>query len=132
MTTYQYEPLPGTDQKHIRLLQLLPGCEEDPVRCSIQAEHIDNVPRYEAVSYVWGDRSDTAEVLCHGMPLSVPANLVDALQRFRKKTDPRMLWADAICIDQKNIKERGEQVPLMGKIFEGAKRVLVWLGRGED
>lgn len=40
-----------------------------------------------------------------------------------------MLWADAICIDQQNIEERGKQVQLMGMIYWKADRVLVWLGQ---
>jgi len=40
-----------------------------------------------------------------------------------------VLWADAICIDQQNIEERGTQVQLMGMIYWKADRVLVWLGQ---
>ncbi|TFB00421.1 hypothetical protein CCMA1212_007750 [Trichoderma ghanense] len=39
---------------------------------------------------------------------------------------------DAICIDQKNLKERGHQVQQMGDIYKQAERVLFWLGAGTD
>jgi hypothetical protein len=39
-----------------------------------------------------------------------------------------VLWADAICIDQTNLDERGEQVQIMGQIYAQAERVLIWLG----
>ncbi|KAI3585791.1 heterokaryon incompatibility protein-domain-containing protein [Fusarium oxysporum f. sp. albedinis] len=39
-----------------------------------------------------------------------------------------MLWVDALCIDQTNIKERGHQVNRMGEIYKKADKVVVWLG----
>lgn len=42
------------------------------------------------------------------------------------------LWADAICIDQKNVKERGHQVAIMRNIYQHASEVFVWLGKDED
>ncbi len=39
-----------------------------------------------------------------------------------------VVWIDAICIDQANIDERSKQVLRMGRIFQQADRVLVWLG----
>lgn len=35
---------------------------------------------------------------------------------------------DAICINGIDMNERGAQVRLMGDIYRGAKRALVWLG----
>lgn len=52
-----------------------------------------------------------------------------ALQRFRRRTRARILWADAVCIDQDDEQEKGHQVQMMRQIFEGAQTVLVWLGR---
>jgi hypothetical protein len=47
-----------------------------------------------------------------------------------------MLWIDAICIDQRkekhSTKERNSQVQMMGEIFNEARRVLVWLGTGDE
>ena len=39
------------------------------------------------------------------------------------------MWIDAICIDQNNPKERSSQVSMMGSIYGGAKKVIVWLGK---
>ncbi|PMD53878.1 HET-domain-containing protein, partial [Hyaloscypha bicolor E] len=41
---------------------------------------------------------------------------------------PRSLWADAVCINQRDNKEKGHQVALMAKIYSNANCVLVWLG----
>lgn len=45
---------------------------------------------------------------------------------------PRRLWADAICINQDNLIEKGQQIPLMARIFRSATQVIVWLGKGEE
>ncbi|RMJ18124.1 hypothetical protein CDV36_002239 [Fusarium kuroshium] len=37
-------------------------------------------------------------------------------------------WADAICINQQDIKERTQQVQLMGQIYGSAETVYSWVG----
>jgi hypothetical protein len=62
----------------------------------------------------------------------VRANLWSALCHLRLPKRDRFLWIDAICIDQGNILERNHQVKRMGSIYEGASKVLVWLGPQKD
>lgn len=50
------------------------------------------------------------------------------LRRLRKRLDPTNLWIDAVCLDQYNKVEVGEQVQIMGEIYSQAKQVLVWMG----
>jgi len=42
------------------------------------------------------------------------------------------LWADAICINQRDLPERNRQVKRMGDIFGGALIVTIWLGNVPD
>lgn len=58
----------------------------------------------------------------------VRENLELALHHLRQKDRDRKLWIDAVCIDQRNKKERGHQAARMSKIFQYAKTVCVWLG----
>ena len=37
-------------------------------------------------------------------------------------------WYDALCINQSNLEERGQQVQLMAEIYKHAAEVIVWLG----
>ncbi|ENH72736.1 Heterokaryon incompatibility protein 6, OR allele [Fusarium oxysporum f. sp. cubense race 1] len=60
--------------------------------------------------------------------LSITESLHEALWHLRKPDEDRMLWVDALCIDQTNIKERGHQVNRMGEIYKKADKVVVWLG----
>ena len=86
---------------------------------------------YEAISYVWGDPSDTIEIICQGKPFLVTRNLANALQRVRSTTESKSIWADAVCINQQDDNEKGHQVSRMGSIYEHARTVLVWLGKDE-
>lgn len=50
-------------------------------------------------------------------------------QSIRHPKTKQLLWADAICINQKDITEKGQYVKRMGNVFAGARRVLAWLGK---
>lgn len=115
------------DQERIRIMVLLPGGPKKPIRCKLSTVPVRDAPCYEAISYVWGERRGA--MLCDGKRLEVPLNLAHALIRFRHKTESCLLWADAVCINQNNITERGHQMQMMGDVFRKAERVLVWLGR---
>lgn len=85
---------------------------------------------YEVIPYVWGDPKQTPQILCNRGLLNVTVSLHGALQWLRRLPMPggRVLWADAICIDQSNIDERNAQVTMMGSIYKRATGVHVWLG----
>ncbi|KAK1991148.1 heterokaryon incompatibility protein [Colletotrichum falcatum] len=41
------------------------------------------------------------------------------------------VWVDAMCIDQNSSREKSHQVQMMGRIYEAARNVIVWLGKEE-
>ena len=56
-----------------------------------------------------------------------------ALKALRDKKRPRILWIDALCINQSDIEERSSQVAFMSSVYSRAVRVIVWLGEsGKD
>lgn len=59
---------------------------------------------------------------------AVQENLWQALVHLRAADDTRVLWVDAVCINQQNIDERNHQVMQMGEIYRRASKVVVWLG----
>jgi hypothetical protein len=87
---------------------------------------------YEALSYTWGSSDKPRSISINEKTLPVTENLHAALLRLRDHSLERILWIDAICIDQENLKERGQQVRLMAGIYTKASRVLVWLGETAD
>lgn len=52
--------------------------------------------------------------------------------QIRLEDKERYIWIDALCINQANVHERNHQVQIMGKIYKGAEKVIVWLGLAKD
>ena len=122
-----YEPLPAGE--FIRVLRLQPGDTDQDIKCSLEIVDIEQSKgSYEALSYVWGDPNDTVNVQCNGQRVPITVSLADALRTFRHTSEPRVLWADALCINQEDKKEKGHQVKRMGEVYANAKCTLVWLG----
>jgi hypothetical protein len=61
----------------------------------------------------------------------ITKNLECALRYLRYKESPRVLWVDAICINQNDLAEMSEQVPKMGEIYSRAMKVYAWLGEAD-
>jgi hypothetical protein len=121
------------DGDNIRLLRLLPSEDKAaPLRCKLHDYSLQKLgPRthlYEALSYVWGDVRKTSPIYVDNNQFPVTVNLYAALFRLRDHSFERIMWIDAICINQENSKEQGQQVQLMAKIYSSAHRVIVWLG----
>jgi 6-pyruvoyl-tetrahydropterin synthase len=87
---------------------------------------------YEALSYVWGNPEKKPRIFMHGHSFEVTVNLRTALLRLRNHSTERVLWVNAICIDQANQKEKEHQIQSMAKIYSQANCVIVWLGEAAD
>lgn len=132
---YQYLPLPSASS--IRLLRLQPGSLPSPIHCLMSAHEIEQAPAFEALSYMWShkiehrigcDDVERNDVRCGDRYICIHENLWLALQRLRHETEERILWIDAICINQTNNSERNDQVLLMRDLFHKAKSIVIWLG----
>ena len=118
-----------TAGRTFRLLSIHPALDQyEQLACSCHPYKIDKAPPYEALSYVWGDPKPAIEVLCNGQTIVIQSELANALLQLRLRDTPRLIWADAICINQNDVPERNHQVLLMGSIYSLASRVVVWLG----
>jgi hypothetical protein len=134
--TYVYSPL-NEEAQEIRLLTLLPGTFSSKIRLTLDITPFteSHTPDFEAVSYTWGSTKHPVNIFIGESGrnvLTVTRNLGTALPYLRYEDRPRVLWIDAVCVDQKNLKERGHQVKRMAEIFSRARRVLVWLGPESD
>jgi hypothetical protein len=115
-----------------RLLELSKGAPGDKIVVRLSIHELEHAPEYEAISYVWGDAEPTKEIECNGKTLNITVNLHAAFQRIRLGDRPRILWADAICINQKDPDERSHHVAFMNIVYKQAKRVLVYMGKDPD
>ncbi|KAH7306119.1 heterokaryon incompatibility [Rhexocercosporidium sp. MPI-PUGE-AT-0058] len=67
-------------------------------------------------------------IRCNGVSVAVTQSLHSALQRLQTPDGSRLMWIDAICINQDDSEERSIQVTLMREIYLRAQAVIVWLG----
>lgn len=126
-----YTPLKPSRQE-IRILELKKGYIYEKVICNLIVTRVGDVP-FEALSYVWGTkREPPGTIQVGGHDIAVTNNLEYALQDLRYTDRNRMLWVDAICINQEDIQERNSQVKRMRLIYERARRAVVWLNSSSD
>ncbi|KAK4953943.1 hypothetical protein LTR10_008547 [Elasticomyces elasticus] len=91
-------------------------------------------PTYSAVSYCWGKEDSDAliEIQIAGHPdlmiASITQTLSEALHELLRRGET-LVWVDALCINQRDAFERGQQVLRMSQIYSTAHKVVAWLGR---
>ena len=125
---FRYEPLPP-DPGTIRLLTIQPAKRKSAaLNCTLSTASLRNHPRYEALSYVWGNPEDLMLMLVNDKRIAITYNLLEALEALRLHDVPRTFWIDAICVNQADDKEKSTQVLMMRKIYSNAAHVVIWLG----
>lgn len=128
---FKHEPiLENSDD--IRLIRLIA-----PDTIKIFHTPLQDVPKYRALSYVWGTEDCQAplHVSIGGQELrqlKIKDNCMQAILRLYQDDPKTPVWIDAICIDQTNILERNHQVQRMGQIYSSAEKVQIFLGRPSD
>lgn len=130
LNTFRGPPL---GPRTIRLLRLLPGSKDDKIQCQLFEYEFRQKAQwhYDALSYVWGDQRQTKRIVVDGWHVNVTVNLHAALTRLRDQENERVMWIDALCINQADLKERASQVQLMPMIYAFANQVVAWLGEEE-
>ncbi|KAF5974210.1 heterokaryon incompatibility 6 OR allele [Fusarium coicis] len=89
-----------------------------------------------ALSYVWGhpklpEGEKPYSITVDDCLFQVTPNLYHALVQLSQSYRVRQgfkLWVDAICINQNDNDERGQQVARMRDIYQSAWQVAIWLG----
>jgi hypothetical protein len=152
---YTYRPL--RNEASIRVLLLEPASTQGaPLFASLQhiqimqdsqhgtyyqnaiaAASVTSLPNtsqveFEAISYAWGTAAASEKL---GVHRSRPPEhfaispVVDTMLRYlRLPKKKRVVWIDALCINQNDFKEKEAQVNFMGEIYRQAKGIVVWLG----
>ncbi|KAI7265960.1 hypothetical protein KC345_g8326 [Hortaea werneckii] len=137
--SYRYQDIPNfhysslkSSKTGIRLAVIQPGTGSKALTIKLIDSFVtgpkDNLASYDALSYTWGTGPRSKHSLCKGKRMQVTETLLAALHRFRHPHHEVTLWIGQICICQERVKERNQQVQMMGDIFRGARKVIVWLG----
>ncbi|EPE37003.1 hypothetical protein GLAREA_09166 [Glarea lozoyensis ATCC 20868] len=151
-----YSPLNEALNK-IRVLSFVGGEEEVVLRCKVEIVSLDalkegacvernggeswesqfNAPQHRftwgdfaTLSYVWGS-GRSRKIILNEQPTYIGANLEAALRSLRgtQRFNGRFrLWVDALCINQKDVEERGRQVKKMHMLYSSAWIVISWAG----
>ena len=127
---YTYEGLEHNG--NIRLLHLLKGSQNDPVMSLLYEAKLEDRPKYQALSYCWGGRKLDGIIKVNNLLLRTTQSLLSALRRLRYPDKERLLWVDAVCINQLDEKEKSVQVGMMSKIYSSAETVLIYLGEAAE
>ncbi|KAL1595926.1 hypothetical protein SLS60_009616 [Paraconiothyrium brasiliense] len=105
-----------------------------PIHLSVEVHPHDRCPEYEALSYTWGGE-DNDSSLSHPIyigpywdALLQTKNCWEMIRFLRPSRGVRLVWIDAICINQLDVHEKEAQVRKMARIYEECSRVVVFLG----
>jgi len=124
-----YSPL--LHRRDIRLLCIKSGASREDVEVTLETFKLDSDTQFTALSYVWGDVIASHRIVCNGHKTPITRNLWVILSQLRKQQFDRLLWVDAICINQTDKSEKSLQVAMMRDIYKRAVNVIFWLGEQE-
>lgn len=143
-----YQKCVLNNPRDIRLVRLLPATlsgqdsTEEPLVAEMFTTSISSIKSdYEALSYVWGSNKTPKQITIIFLSSSKQAsvfeygiteNLWRALCDLRLPEQPRVLWTDAICINQNDIPEKNVQVAQMRDVYVNSKQTLAHLGSPFD
>ena len=118
----------------IRLVELLPEKTADHcIRCNIHDyDFDDSCLEYETLSYVWGQKPASYNILVNDKSFKITDTLHDALHGLHDPEQSRFLWIDQLTINQSDNQEKTQQVAMMRDIYKRASQTIVWLAAPTD
>jgi hypothetical protein len=123
----------GKDQ--FRLINLPAPCNaDDLIWISLETHELDPHPDYETCSYTWSSEGDhvVATKPIYVGPyfdvLLLEQNCWSMMRYLRPSRGFRLVWIDAICINQQDKQDRAMQVAAMGRIYRQSLRAVLYLG----
>ncbi|KAI9651345.1 hypothetical protein NHQ30_001385 [Ciborinia camelliae] len=124
-------------RQEIRLLEIITTAPNTIYK--MRTVSLLDSPTFCALSYVWGSPVTTEEIIVNNSTIPITQSLADALKYIpmhwesiieHEDTEPLLLWADAICINQNDTQEKNHQVPLMKRIYSSAEHTFCSLISG--
>lgn len=126
---FRYEPL-NTEKHEIRVLKFIYNSEHNMLCGTLKHVSLADLFDYFALSYTWGGQEATEKIFLDGKALSITPNLASALRSTMIAglgLNSKVIWVDAICINQEDIEERSQQVRRIPGIY-GRAETIIWLG----
>lgn len=121
-------------KKEIRVLNISPCLSRGRIVGSLEIVSLeeDEELAYEALSWCWGPPSSGAEILLNGKVTTISLAARDTLYNLCILHKHFRVWMDAVCINQRNVLERSQQVAIMKDVYSRADRVLIRLGEEDE
>ncbi|KAK5655656.1 hypothetical protein OQA88_5589 [Cercophora sp. LCS_1] len=98
---------------------------------SLHRVSLSKKPRYHCLSYFWGDPAFVWPIYVNGVLTHITPNLGAALKQLEHE-DIEALWADGLCINQRDTDEKEDQAKKMPQIYQGCVANFAWLGVGDS
>ncbi|KAF5005696.1 hypothetical protein FDECE_7895 [Fusarium decemcellulare] len=128
---FTYSPL-RRENSEIRLVRFVEP-PDGSTKLHLELCHASmNDTAFNALSYLWGDWTQTIDIVLDGQPFPIGFNLHDGLKQLRENGFRSWIWIDSICIHQSDLDEKSWQVQEMRTVYSQAECVYMWLGRGTD
>lgn len=91
---------------------------------------LEQAPKYNALSYCWGQGERQRPIRCNGKTLLITQVLVEARQQvfMLDRNGDDWIWVDQICVNQDDILERGSQVNIIKDIYVSSEGTIIWRG----
>jgi len=126
---FKYDAL-HSGQPSIRLLQLFPSTHRfTEVRARLYQVSLDDYPKYDGVSYFWGDPQERSYIRCNGLLLQVSRGLAFDLKTLRPKDGAsRIFFVDSICFNNEDRQEERTKAMITPRVFKQAQQVAIGLG----
>lgn len=123
------------DAGHFRLIYITESKDvSSPIHIRLIEHDLKDHPEYETVSYVWGGE-DGDSTQCKPVYVGpfwdvvlATRNCSSLLHYLRPQRGCRIIWLDAICINQADNIEKPTQVSQMADIYANCERVVAYLG----
>lgn len=122
-----HRSLVGTDNE-FRILRIKGG-REGSLCCDLSYHELSDDVKYEAMSYCWGTQDANCAISSGQLAgVKISEHLLRALERLRLPNSDRLIWIDALCVNQNDKQERTHQLNLIPRIYENAFRTIIWIG----
>jgi hypothetical protein len=96
---------------------------------SVVDPRIVHVDRFDIISYTWGDPEPSYDSGIPGVnwTLTIARNKLADIQRLMVTEDIRYLWADCVCMNQNNPREKAAEIARMFEYYKSAERCHILL-----
>lgn len=127
-----FPPVKPVDRE-IRLLHIRRCSTKQSIVCELSVVSLNDSPKYNALSYVWGSKDDPETIVVNYLPFKITRCLHEILVNMIPwDNSAHPIWIDANCISQggesNDLEERRHQVNMMGQVYANAASVIAYLG----